>query len=380
MIMGDLLILGDVYLNFKSEENAIEVNKYFSDRLLNTLKFSFCIGNLESPITSLNQGIIKNGPNLKAKPAHAPVLQDIGVKAVSLCNNHILDFGPEAIQDTMNTLSGLNIAYFGICNELDYSNNFYVTSIKGHKVGFYTTCENEFSGYKKDTIGANVLESPRVFNEISECSKKCDHLIVLFHGGMELYRYPTPNQQTICRSFIDSGADLVISQHSHCVGCEEDYKGKKIIYGQGNFYFGASDIEEYKTAILISVSLSEKELITDYIPINLSGSFLDIAEGKTGEDIINGYANRSKELNSEGSSKLFYEKRIKNNYGLLYAIFNKGKWYSRLDRHLFKSKLIKRYSKKHIKKLLFLLNYINCETHRELIVGLLKEMLDEKTQ
>ena len=40
-----------------------------------------------------------------------------------------------------------------------------------------------------------------------------------------------------CRRIVEKGADLVVCQHSHCIGSEEIYKGKKILYGQGNFIF-----------------------------------------------------------------------------------------------------------------------------------------------
>lgn len=74
-------------------------------------------------------------------------------------------------------------------------------------------------------------------------SNACDYTIVLYHGGKEHYRFPSPNLQKYCRKFIEKGANIVICQHSHCIGCEENYKNGKIIYGQGNFLFDDSDDE-----------------------------------------------------------------------------------------------------------------------------------------
>ena len=70
---------------------------------------------------------------------------------------------------------------------------------------------------------------------------KCDYTIVLYHGGKEYYRYPSPNLQRVCRYMIEKGTDLVICQHSHCIGCEENYLSGKIVYGQGNFIFDCDD-------------------------------------------------------------------------------------------------------------------------------------------
>ena len=66
----------------------------------------------------------------------------------------------------------------------------------------------------------------------------------IINGGKEHYRYPSPDLQKICRKFIDKGADLVVCQHSHCIGCEEKYNHGTIVYGQWNFLFDRSNIEE----------------------------------------------------------------------------------------------------------------------------------------
>ena len=43
---------------------------------------------------------------------------------------------------------------------------------------------------------------------------ECDYLIVLYHGGVQEYRFPTPKLSIICKRMCDKGADLVICQHS----------------------------------------------------------------------------------------------------------------------------------------------------------------------
>ena len=374
--MRDLLILGDIFLRFKQNPNILQINDYFSDELLGLLKStSFCVVNLESPFTNSNDNILKNGPNLKTNPEYSQILNQLNLHLVNLCNNHIKDFGVKGINDTIDNLKNIGIGFFGICSKDNYDGNFHLQIINGKKIGFYTTCENEFSGYIDEEIGANVLELPRVLSEIECYSKQCDYLIVLFHGGMELYRYPTPFQQNICRAFIDGGANIVICQHSHCVGCEEQYSGGTIVYGQGNFYFGASDIEEYKTSMLVSLSFAEKISI-EYIPIYLRDETIDIAKNELQNAIIDGFKKRSKELLKCGADQLFFDNKILNNYDFLYVLFNKGKWYSRIDRHIFKCKLIKRYAKKNKRKVLSLVNFFKCETHREYVTKELESVVD----
>ena len=65
---------------------------------------------------------------------------------------------------------------------------------------------------------------------------------------------------------VQKGADLVVCQHSHCIGCYESYKGSTIIYGQGNFIFDHLENEYWKTSMLIKLTLGEQCSI-DFIPL-----------------------------------------------------------------------------------------------------------------
>ena len=110
-----------------------------------------------------------------------------------------------------------------------------------------------------------MLES---FDHIANLKDECDYVIVLYHGGKEYYRYPSPILQKVCRKMCDKGADLVICQHSHCIGCREEYKGSEIVYGQGNFIFvGTSNNEYWNNALLIELKL-EDEASIEYIPLS----------------------------------------------------------------------------------------------------------------
>ena len=70
--------------------------------------------------------------------------------------------------------------------------------------------------------------------KIKDIKKNCNYLIVVYHGGKEFYRYPSPYLKELCEFFTKIGADIVICQHSHCIGAQEKLDDKTIIYGQGN--------------------------------------------------------------------------------------------------------------------------------------------------
>ena len=108
---------------------------------------------------------------------------------------------------------------------------------------------------------------------------------MLYRGGKEHYRYPSPYLQKICKKMVKKGADLVICQHSQCIGCYEDYEGSTIIYGQGNFLFDKYDREFLKTSLLIQVSINDG-LHVEYIPIAKKGNGVRLSTGQVTEDIL----------------------------------------------------------------------------------------------
>ena len=78
------------------------------------------------------------------------------------------------------------------------------------------------------------------------------------HGGNEGYPYPSPRLMDTCRFLVEQGANAVICQHSHCVGCYEEYRGGHIVYGQGNLIFDASiPPPGWNEGVLVRLHISE---------------------------------------------------------------------------------------------------------------------------
>ena len=103
------------------------------------------------------------------------------------------------------------------------------------------------------------------------------------------------------------GADLVICQHSHCVGSYEEYEGSTIVYGQGNFIFNKNDNVFWNNSLLVKVSIDDN-LQIGYIPIVKKGNSIRLATGTVAEEILSGFDSRSKEILNEG----FIEKNMRS--------------------------------------------------------------------
>ena len=205
-------------------------------------------------------------------------------------------------------------------------------------------------------------------------------MLVFFHGGKEYYKYPTPLQQANCHKFVDSGADFVVCQHSHCVGCKEVYNGSEIIYGQGNFVFPYRNNEHFKTGLIIELEFYDsKQRKTTLIPIvHHEQDVVRIADEKEAEKILADFEKCSKELSDITAESLYNAMVDECGLDFLYKLFNKGKLYVRLDSsRLFKNKMLKRYIKKNQKYILYLFNYFNCETHVEYIKAILAKQIKQ---
>lgn len=109
--------------------------------------------------------------------------------------------------------------------------------IKGVKFAIINCCEHEFSIATDKKGGSNPLNPIQQYYAIQEAKKQADKIIVIVHGGHELYQLPSLRMKETYRFFVDAGADAVINHHQHCYSGYEVYEGKPIFYGLGNFCF-----------------------------------------------------------------------------------------------------------------------------------------------
>ncbi len=330
------------------------------------------IFNLEVPLTDREQPIPKCGPNLIAPTKCIAGYQAMGVDLLTLANNHILDQDQQGLESTVRTLNQAGIAYTGVGSTPEDAAKPYLFTCDGKRIGVYACAEHEFSIVTDHSAGANpidLLESP---DHVAELKKQCDYVIVLYHGGKEHYRYPSPNLQKVCRKLVEKGADLVVCQHSHCIGCEEKYLHGTIVYGQGNFLFDDDESEFWKTSLIIL--LNEKNDIT-YIPIMKNANAVRLANEDDAAKIISDFNTRSEKIRDEvfveSEYRKFADKMIGSYLGtitgksrnLVFRIKNKitrGKW-----------------SKKIVGKIpqkdkLAILNFMMCEAHIELLIDALQ--------
>lgn len=164
------------------------------------------------------------------------------IQIVSLGNNHSLNFGKEGIGQTVQNLQTAGIAFFG--NPVDENQNAVIKKINNQLIAFVSY--NYAFGSKPEVVNA----------QIAALRKTADSVIVYAHWGAEYVQTANAMQRSLGRSFIDSGADLVIGTHPHVIQDEEVYKGKYIFYSLGNFIFDQYFSEETKRGMGVGITIA----------------------------------------------------------------------------------------------------------------------------
>lgn len=291
LFVGDICATAPTRDHFACGNTAALFNDTVS--LFNESEFTFA--NIECAITDHDGPIKKFGPNLKAPLKTAEVLKDLNVTVAGLSNNHVFDFGKQGALDTINTLAAAGIGYTGFGNNYEDSRRNFVFEKDGEKICVIAVCEREYSYALDDRMGSRPFDEFDTIEDIREAKKTADRVVVAYHGGKELCEYPSPRLMRVCRAMARAGADLILTQHSHCIGTYEKYNGSHILYGQGNFNFvNLYDLEMWKSGLAVKYDTTANEV--EFVPIRVNDDGIRLAVGEDKDEILRAFAERSKTI------------------------------------------------------------------------------------
>jgi len=195
------------------------------------------LANLELALSERGEPIIKCGPNLIGPPEAIEGVKFGGFDVLKMANNHTLDFGEQALADTIELVRDNGMKVLGTGENAEDAARPLLIEKAGLRVGMLAFAENEFCNATRTSPGGCPLDPGPNCAAIRRTRDQCDLLIVCVHGGSELSPVPSPRMVRDYRSFIDAGADAVVGDHAHTVQGMELYDGKPIVYNLGNFFF-----------------------------------------------------------------------------------------------------------------------------------------------
>lgn len=236
-----VLVGGDVNMGRKIGQQILhgDVDYPFA-KISDTLKDAdITFVNLESQLADLG-GETQSPTNeyrFAGPPEAAKTLKNAGIDIVSVANNHMWDYGKDALAETIAALDANGVAHAGAGMSGDARFAPAILESHGIKIAFLamTTRLNGYEKYANDYVSFGDPDA--IIAEIDKLRDKVDFIFVSIHTGTEYKNTPNDDMIGLSHKLIDAGADGIIGHHPHVPQPIEIYNGKPIFYSLGNFAF-----------------------------------------------------------------------------------------------------------------------------------------------
>ncbi|MCB5252808.1 MAG: CapA family protein [Candidatus Cloacimonadaceae bacterium] len=328
--------VGDVMLARRYESHIIP---YYGINSIFAPTFSILGG--AADITSANLEVIlanTGSPHptksvvYRGNPDNVSALVFAGIDIVSLANNHTLDYGLPALQQTQDLLDANGILHSGAgANSYEAYLPAFINR-KGLSIAFLRSSDRTgqynnaqpylHAGFAKE--GFAYMTPYYIGEQINAVENVADLKIVELHAGSEYslqpgadygksnpyqgdtqdedyyYRSDIPHQwdRQIRHTAVDSGADLVVVHHPHIIQGLELYNGKVIAHSLGNFAFDL-DYPECMNSMILYVDAYEDGFRNHHVkPVYINGYIPKPATGQLGIYILDYIAMKSRELDT----------------------------------------------------------------------------------
>lgn len=218
----------------------------------------------------------------RANPERVSAIAEIGTDVLSLANNHVYDYGEEALLDTLETIEQAGIPYVGAGRNLQEAMKPVYFLTNGRKIAIVSATQIERStNYTKEatdeTAGVLKTLNPDKFLSVIEKAKlSSDYVIVFVHWGTENTNHYGSDQVELGQKFIEAGADVIIGGHTHCLQGFDFYSGKPIIYSLGNYWFNDRSIDTGLSQVVIHTDSNEIDF--RFLPCKQQGCVTSLAE------------------------------------------------------------------------------------------------------
>ena len=266
----------------QSARGYVELAQRASGRIPSPVAFSYVWGdalaeleradlrivNLETSVTRSDQWAAK-GINYRMHPDNVACLTAAGIDCCVLANNHVLDWGPAGLLETLEVLRGAGMATAGAGRDLAAARapaTLQVSGSTGRLLVFAFAATD--SGVPRDWAATDRGPGVHLLADLSERTasdvaaviravrREADAAVASIHWGGN-WGYPVPRaQRAFARALVDSGAvDVVHGHSSHHPKGIEIYRGRPILYGCGDFlndYEGISGYEEYRSHLVLA--------------------------------------------------------------------------------------------------------------------------------
>lgn len=193
--------------------------------------------NFESPIT---ESILSEKAALthKSSPdALTFIKEKVRNPVLSLANNHMMDFGPKGLLDTLKYVKKEKLPFIGAGKNSEEATDYIILG-ENLKVGLIAAQYKDYYVATENRPGPAQNKHFRIIKQkIKELKSKTDWVVMVYHGGEEFINTPMPYTRKLYKKFLSWGVDVVVAHHPHTVQGYEKIGNKTIFYSLGNFVF-----------------------------------------------------------------------------------------------------------------------------------------------
>ena len=226
------------------------------DELRSTLgSADLAMVNLETAITERGTKIGKEF-HFRAPATALDTIASAGVDAVSMANNHGVDYGPLGLQDTLAAKEDSPIPVVGIgATEVEAFAPAYLkakgltVAVFGSSQVYEMTLANWSAGPAKAGI-ASSMPPTRLRRAVEAASRRADLVVVFLHWGTDYQSCPDQLSVQTAQVLEEAGADVIVGGHSHRVNGAGWLGRSYVHYGLGNFVWWRSHEPDARSGVL----------------------------------------------------------------------------------------------------------------------------------
>jgi hypothetical protein len=206
----------------------------------------------------------RGSPTGRVKPHMAALYDHCGFNVCSVASNHAMDWGGDALLDTMERLRGKGIHVMGGGHNIEEARKPAIIEKNGVKVAFLAYCSVLHPGWEAgpDKPGINPMrvhtyyealetqpglpprvvtvpyleDVERMVEDIKNAKAAAHVVIVSMHWGLHFVpRIIADYQTVVAKTAFKAGADLILGHHAHVAKAVEVIDGKACFHSLGNF-------------------------------------------------------------------------------------------------------------------------------------------------
>ncbi|ROR29353.1 poly-gamma-glutamate synthesis protein (capsule biosynthesis protein) [Mobilisporobacter senegalensis] len=277
---GDVLLSNHQLNQYDKGNNKIHgiLSKDLADIMLTA---DIMMVNQEFPFSSRGTQAEDKQYTFRVDPERVNILSEMGIDIVTLANNHTLDYGIDALLDSIDTLDRENIKHVGAGRNLEEAKLLESFELQNKKIAFLGASRvipvYEWNAMENKPGLFTTYDPALLLDEIKAAKQNHDIVVVYVHWGIERAEYPKDYQRNMGKLYIEAGADVVIGAHPHVLQGIEYYRGKPIVYSLGNFVFGTST---FQTMVLKTEINTENEIVISIIPCQSNNGYTTLKDKK----------------------------------------------------------------------------------------------------